>query len=135
MNFCSHHFFQNANQTFEGFLPYPLINFQGRNSSNFWLAYWEKRWPYKFILNLTDLYEKVNFHHWNFWVSDQISPMNLRYHMKHWCTLQILFSVTHFFKKFQNLSFFRVCKQGVKIFLHSWEQWWPLKILLKKNLF
>ena len=37
------------------FLPYPLINFQGRNLGNFWLAFWEKRWPHKFILNLTDL--------------------------------------------------------------------------------
>ena len=34
----------------------PLIKFQGRNPSNFWLAFWEKQWPHKFILNLTDLY-------------------------------------------------------------------------------
>ena len=38
------------------FLPYLLIIFQGRNPSNFWLAFWDKRWPHKFILNLTDLY-------------------------------------------------------------------------------
>ena len=31
-------------------------NFQGRNLRNFWWAFWEKRWPHKFILNLTDLY-------------------------------------------------------------------------------
>ena len=37
---------------------YPLINFQGRNPSNLWLAFWEKRWPHKLILNLTDLYIK-----------------------------------------------------------------------------
>ena len=43
-------------EKFEGFLPYPLINFQGRNSSKFWLPFWEKRWPHKFILNLTELY-------------------------------------------------------------------------------
>ena len=36
-------------------LKLPLINFQGRNPSNFWLAFWEKRWPLRFILNLTDL--------------------------------------------------------------------------------
>ena len=30
-------------------------NFQGRNLRNFWWAFWEKRWPHKFILNLTDL--------------------------------------------------------------------------------
>ena len=32
------------------------VNFQGRNFCNFWLGFWEKRWPHKFILNLTDLY-------------------------------------------------------------------------------
>ena len=39
------------------FLPYPLINFQGRNLCNFWLEFWEKRWPHEFILNLIDLYK------------------------------------------------------------------------------
>ena len=43
------------------FLPYPLINFKGRNPSNFWLAFWEKRCPHKFILNLTDLYILLTF--------------------------------------------------------------------------
>ena len=38
------------------FCPNPIINFQGRNLCNFWLGFWEKRWPHKFILNLTDLY-------------------------------------------------------------------------------
>ena len=42
--------------TKKGFLPYPLKSFQGRNPGNFWLAFWEKWWPYEFILNLTDLY-------------------------------------------------------------------------------
>ena len=42
--------------TKKGFLPYPLKSFQGRNPGNFWLAIWEKWWPYEFILNLTDLY-------------------------------------------------------------------------------
>ena len=28
---------------------------EGRNPSNFWFAFWEKRWPHKLILNLTDL--------------------------------------------------------------------------------
>ena len=32
------------------------MNLQGRNLRNFWLAFWKKRWPHKFILNLTDLY-------------------------------------------------------------------------------
>ena len=54
MNLWAHSFSQNANQKFEGF----LINFQGRNPSNFWLAFWEKWWPHKFILNLTDLYHR-----------------------------------------------------------------------------
>ena len=45
MNSRGHHFSQNANQKFEEFLPYPLINFQGKNPSNFWLAFFEKRWP------------------------------------------------------------------------------------------
>ena len=31
MNLRGHRFSQNANQKFWGFLPYPLINFQGRN--------------------------------------------------------------------------------------------------------
>ena len=37
------------------FLPYALINFQGKNLGNFWLAFWEKRRPHKCILNLTGL--------------------------------------------------------------------------------
>ena len=32
-----------------------VVNFQGRNLWNFWLEFWDKRWPHKFILNLTDL--------------------------------------------------------------------------------
>ena len=32
---------------------------QGRNLRNFWLALWEKRWPHKFIPNLTDLLKRV----------------------------------------------------------------------------
>ena len=56
MNLWGHRFSQNANQKSIRFLPYPLINFQGRNLRNFWLAFWEKQqWPNKFILNLTDL--------------------------------------------------------------------------------
>ena len=55
MNLWGHRFSQNANQKLSRFLPYPLINFHGRNFGNFWLAFWEKRWPHKFILNLTDL--------------------------------------------------------------------------------
>ena len=63
MNLWGHRFSQNANQKFEGFLLYPLINFQSRNPSNFWLAFWEKWWPNKFILNLTDLYKVLpNFY-------------------------------------------------------------------------
>ena len=30
-------------------------NLPGQNASNFWLAFWEKRRPHKFILHLTDL--------------------------------------------------------------------------------
>ena len=52
-----HRFSQNANQKLQRFLSYPLINFQNRNLCHFWLAFWEKRWPLKFILNLTDLYQ------------------------------------------------------------------------------
>jgi hypothetical protein len=33
----------------------------GRNPCNFWFAFWEKRWPHKFILNLADLYQKLIF--------------------------------------------------------------------------
>ena len=36
-------FSQNPNQKLQRFLPYPLINFQGKNPGNFWLAFWEKR--------------------------------------------------------------------------------------------
>ena len=44
-------------KSYQDFCPkYPLINFQGRSLGNFWLAFWEKWWPHKFILNLTDLY-------------------------------------------------------------------------------
>ena len=39
MNLWGHRFSQNANQKLPGFLPYPLINFQGRNLGNFWLAF------------------------------------------------------------------------------------------------
>ena len=56
MNLWGHRFSQNTNQKLQRFLPYPLINSQGRNLCNFWLIFWEKRWPHKFILNLTDLY-------------------------------------------------------------------------------
>ena len=45
----------SPNQKLQRFLPYPLINYQGRNLCNFWLAFWEKQWTHKFILNLTDL--------------------------------------------------------------------------------
>jgi hypothetical protein len=41
--FRGHRFSQNANQKLPRFLPYPLINFQGRNLGNFWLVFWEKR--------------------------------------------------------------------------------------------
>ena len=57
MNLWGHHFFQNANQKLQRFLPYPLITFQGRNLCNFWLASWKKQWPHEFILNLTDRIE------------------------------------------------------------------------------
>ena len=53
MNLWGHRFSQNANQKFCPTLY--LINFQPRNPSNFWLAFWKKRWPHNFILNLTDL--------------------------------------------------------------------------------
>ena len=56
MNLWGHCFSKNANQKLPRCLPYPLINFQGRNLGNFWLAFSEKQWPHKFILNLTDLY-------------------------------------------------------------------------------
>ena len=58
MNLWSHHFFQNPNQKLQRFLLSLLINFQGRNLCNFWLGFWKKRWPHKFILNSTDLYNK-----------------------------------------------------------------------------
>ena len=55
-------FLPNASQKLQGFLPYHLINFQGRNPWNFWLTVWEKRLTHKFIQNFTDLYEKtLNF--------------------------------------------------------------------------
>ena len=56
MNLWGHRFSQNPNQKLQRVLPYPLINFQGRSLYNFWLGFWKKRWPHKFILNLTDLY-------------------------------------------------------------------------------
>ena len=51
-------FSQNPNQNLPRFLPYALIDFQGRNLGNFWMAFWEKRWPHEFILNLSDLNSK-----------------------------------------------------------------------------
>jgi hypothetical protein len=75
-------FLQNANQKLQGFLPYhtnkyrstffgdffwsvgrffwlrSLLVWKSRNPCNFRFAFWEKRWPHKFILNLTDLYIK-----------------------------------------------------------------------------
>ena len=80
MHLWGNHFYQNANQKLQGFLPYqtnkdcstlfgdllvslgsffwlqPLFVWQGRNPCNFWFTFWEKWWPHKFILNLTDLY-------------------------------------------------------------------------------
>ena len=50
MNLWGHPFSQNANMNTAWFLPYPVINFQGRNSSNFWLAFWEKRWAHKVLM-------------------------------------------------------------------------------------
>ena len=50
MNLWGHRFSQNANQKLQEFLLCPLINFQGRNPCNFWLAFLEKRRPH----NLTD---------------------------------------------------------------------------------
>ena len=47
MNLWGHRFSQNPNQKLQRFLPYPLINFQGR--------FRDKRWPHKIILNSTDL--------------------------------------------------------------------------------
>ena len=48
-----HRFSQNANQNFKDFCPGSLS--EGRNPKKIWLAFWEKRWPEEFILNLTDL--------------------------------------------------------------------------------
>ena len=45
MNLWGHRFSQKTNPKFEGFLPCPLINFQGRNPSKSLvgkLAFWEK---------------------------------------------------------------------------------------------
>ena len=53
MNLWGHCFSQIANQEVPRFLPYPLINFQGRNLCNFCLGFGEKRGPHKFFLNLT----------------------------------------------------------------------------------
>ena len=54
LNLWGHCFFQNPNQKLQRFLPYPVINFQGRNLCNLWLGFRKKWWPHKFILNLTD---------------------------------------------------------------------------------
>ena len=60
INLRGHHFSQNSYQKLPRILPYTLINFQGRNHCNFWLAFWEKWWSHKSILNLTDLkHDKV----------------------------------------------------------------------------
>ena len=81
MNLWGYRFSQNANQNFSRFLHYQtnkdrstslflwffvkcrqffwlpsLFVWYGRNLEKFWLAFWEKRWPHTFILNLTDLY-------------------------------------------------------------------------------
>ena len=49
MKLWGHRFSQNSNQKLQRFLPYPRINLQGRNLCNFWLGFWEKRWPHKII--------------------------------------------------------------------------------------
>ena len=56
MNWWGHRLSKNPNQKLQRFLPYPLINFQGRNLCNFWLGFWEKWWPHKLIQNWSDLY-------------------------------------------------------------------------------
>ena len=43
-------------------LPWKFIRGSGRNLKNFRLAFWEKRWPHKFILNLTDIHQLPVFH-------------------------------------------------------------------------
>ena len=40
-------------KSFQDFCPGSFL--EGRAEILFWLAFWEKRWPDKFILNLTDL--------------------------------------------------------------------------------
>ena len=39
MNWWGHRFFQNTNLKLQRFLPYPLINFQGRHFCYFWLRF------------------------------------------------------------------------------------------------
>ena len=65
-------------------MPHPRIKFQGRNLGNFWLAFWAKWWPHKFILNLTDLYKsQTNLIFWHSFVNIKITfkSQNL-YHFK-----------------------------------------------------
>ena len=53
-NLWGHRFSQNPNQKLQRFCPGSLL--EGRAEiSVFWLGFWEKRWPHKFILNLPDL--------------------------------------------------------------------------------
>ena len=42
-------------QNLKDFCPGSLLEGRAEILGIFWLAFWEKRWPHKFILNLTDL--------------------------------------------------------------------------------
>ena len=55
LRFCIWNDFLKGQLNAEWISALPLINFQGRNPGNFWLVFWEKHWPHKFILHLIDL--------------------------------------------------------------------------------
>ena len=59
MDFVSKSFWKDETLTSWPLKIHTLINFQGRNLCDFWLEFWKKRWPHKFILNLTDLYSPL----------------------------------------------------------------------------
>ena len=74
-----------ATKDFQDFCcSWKFIIGKGRNPGNFWLAFWAKWWPHKFILNLTDLYKsQTNLIFWHSLLNLKITfkSQNL-YHFK-----------------------------------------------------